>query len=520
MFSAALALFLLCTTPCIAADELTRAEGALIIAETLDIPHTDDPEMLYGLAFGVFPGDYDGKTDITNSSLPMTTEIAITVLVRYSGWNTVQYDRVLAEDVLPYVTQEGFPYYAPDPTPRSVPYIVVAMEKGLLKADELSTLTDSIGESNLRELLERYQKIESAPHSKVLYLPLNSSEEAADGFPQFIIMDADIEEGNNLSNGEDTVIDYRASGLRIYRGDTGISGKHQDYFPLGALEDLLAVGLEVPEDSFTHQSEAIYGTITNNSTTTNAVGIWGNAESVAPEARVWGGFFCASVHNGDAQAVGLEVDVTNEELSGVSPNESKTGIQIVALGNECTNGLEILTDGISRWHNGILVSSDTIAEDGTVLGLAQDGVIATGIDLSNADFTNAALQVGTNSKLVLMSKENNPAAIYTDEFDQGYLVLQAGSSGLRITNNENSQNILVLKEDGSIDPSCLVYKSLSKGAALEAVEAVAQNKLSPFLIVIMIVLCCSTAIMIYMIIKIGGRLKRLEASADATMRSE
>ncbi len=75
---------------CTAADtEITRADAALYFAEHLNIEHSNVPEDLYGLAYGIFPGDYNGKNDITNYDKAMTLEIAIVVLVRYAGWNTV-----------------------------------------------------------------------------------------------------------------------------------------------------------------------------------------------------------------------------------------------------------------------------------------------------------------------------------------------------------------------------------------------------------------------------------------------
>lgn len=436
---------------------ITRADAALYIAEALDLPHTDDPENLYGLAYKAFPGDYDGKNDITNYDKEMTLEVAIVTLVRYAGWGTVQYDQEVADSVEPYVTPEGFPYYQPDPTPRSIPYVVVALDKGLLYEEELPALRETIGYDELDVYLDRLLKIESEMGTSKISIPETSAEEANNGKNEFVIMNADVEEDASLYSGEDTVIDFRSSGLRIYRGMTGVSGEKQNYFPLGPLESVVEVGLEIPETSYTHQSEGVYSTVSNYSKTTNAVALWGEAVSGAPEARVWGGFLTAtSKADMDSQLVGLEVDVTNDSLPGISPNESKVGVQIVALGKyECTNGIELLAAGDSSWNNGILIADGTISESGAIIGSAQSTPVKTGIDFTNTPFTNAALAISNNSKITMQSKSGNPAAIYTDDIDDGYLVLQAGKSGLRITNNENDKNLMIIHPDGTIEADFL-----------------------------------------------------------------
>jgi len=456
-------LFLVCNQRCFADfDGITRAEAALYIAEQLGIEHSDSPEDLYGLAYNIFPGDYDGKNDVTNYEKDMTTEIAVVVLVRYAGWNTVQYSKELAERVAPFVTQEGFPYYQPDPTPRSIPYVTVAIERGLLEENELESLTKVIGYEALDTLIERLKEIEEEPGHTHLFIPENSVSEANNSIPECVIVDNNMMDDESLYSGEDVAVDFRSEGIRIYKGKTVVSGGRQSYFPLGPLESMLSVGLEIPAESFTHQSEGVYSTIHNYSPTTNGVALWGEARSKAKGSRVWGGFLnVASEKNLDAQLVGLEIDVTNDSLPGVSPNESKVGMQIVALGpHECTNGIELLAAGKSSWHNGILLTNGTISEDGTILGCSQETPVKTGIDFSNTPFTNAAIDISNNSKIVMQSKSGNPAAIYTDDINDGYLVMQAGASGLRITNNANDANLLILNADGTISPDCLAYQAI------------------------------------------------------------
>lgn len=488
---------------------ITRADAALYLAEQLGIEYIEEPENLYGLAYGIFPGDYDGKNDITNYDKDMTLEIAIVTLVRYAGWNTVQYDEELAMMVESFVTPEGFPYYQPDPTPRSIPYVVVAIQNGLLNEAELDCLTEKIGYDTLDVYINRVKEIEQKLGAPSLHSPRSDAAEADNGLAEFVVMDDNVRDDESLYSGEDTVIDFRSSGLRIYRGETGVSGWRQNYFPLGALESLVEVGVEVPATSYTHQSESVYATIDNYSTTTNAVALWGEAVSQAPESRVWGGFLTAtSQKDMDAQLVGLEVDVTNDSLPGVAPNESKVGIQVVALGQyECTNGIELLAAGKSSWNNGILISQGTISENGAVIGLAQNTPIATGIDFSNTPFTNAALSVGNNSKITMQSKSGSPAAMYADDINDGYLVLQAGVSGVRITNNENTENLLIIHPDGTIEANSLILTNPIK-----------QEEQGIDLITI--VLCCSLLAMMVYVVVLNKKMKLMNEVLNSIRKEQ
>lgn len=441
-------------------EVVTRAEAALYIAEYLNIEHDNNEEKLYGLAYGIFPGDYDGKNDITNYDKEMTSEILLVVLVRYIGWDTVDYDKKIANILLDYVSPEGYPYYQPDPTPRSIPYIASAYSHGLVFENEFSSLREPIGYDTLKKYLIRLKTISEINEDNAFCLMPNSMIETNQNASELLLIDNNFKENKDLYSGEDVILDVRNSTLNIYRGKTNVSGSNQKYFPLGALDTILSVGIEVDKDSLAHQSEAIYATLNNYSTTVNGVALWGEAVSKKKGARVWGGFLTAtSVNNNDSQLVGLEIDVTNNSNDGVSPNASKVGAQIVSLGQyTCTNAIEILSADKSSWQNGILVTENSISSDGTIIGVAQTNPIHTGIDFGNTNFSNAAIQIKQNSKLVFKQDNGNPAALYTDEF--GYIVIQSGINGLRIVNNDNSANILKINSDGNISEDCLVYDYL------------------------------------------------------------
>lgn len=198
----------------------------------------------------------------------------------------------------------------------------------------------------------------------------------------------------------------------------------------------------------------------------NAVAMWSDAASVADGGRVWGGFISArsGLETGqDSQLIGLEVDVLNGGLPGEAPNASKVGVQIVGFGELTTNAVEILTDERGRWQSGIVIDNGAMAEDGTVFGCTQNTPVALGIDFRSTPFSEAAMAVSNNSKIIMQSIIGEPAAVYTDDIGDGSLVFRAGVSGLRITSNDGRKDLLTLKADGSLDPKCLVYQSMQNG---------------------------------------------------------
>ncbi|MGN5480591.1 hypothetical protein ACTMU2_39235 [Cupriavidus basilensis] len=69
-------------------------------------------------------------------------------------------------------------------------------------------------------------------------------------------------------------------------------------------------------------------------TNTNAAAFWSDASAEVDKARVWGAFVSArsSLEPGnDAQLIGLEIDVLNDGLPGLRPNQSKVGLQIASV---------------------------------------------------------------------------------------------------------------------------------------------------------------------------------------------
>jgi hypothetical protein len=439
----------------------TRAEAALDLATYFRLPHTDDPKSLYGLAHGVFPGGYDGKDHLSFQDQACTLEVLVVALVRYAGWDVLHYSPKVAAEVLPHVTPEGIPWYGPDPTPRSVPSVVVALEKGLLGREQLPGLRKPISREDALACLRKLDHLDGSSKQvdMVRWLTVEEcrSPQSLSASPpnpsQLLVVPRNAPRGTLFADLPNPILDLRAPSLRLSCGPGELNTGRQDYFPLGPLQTVLTTSLGIAADSYVHQGEAIYGRVENASSTANAVGIWGASVSRAAKARVWGGFFTAENSPGDdhdAQLVGLEVDVTNKARPGVFPHASKVGIQVVGIGKRVTNAVEVIGSEDALWENGINFAERSIAPEGTAIAMTQPGPANIGIDFGHTPFRTAAMVVSNNSLLGFCSKTGGLSGLYADDRDFGYLVLRPGFSGLRITNHVNSENLLQLTPQGDL----------------------------------------------------------------------
>ena len=216
---------------------------------------------------------------------------------------------------------------------------------------------------------------------------------------------------------------------------------------MSGVSDLLPNGPPLP------QYQAWLTELISDRPNTNAVASWSDATSRVDGGRVWGGFISArtgfSQPGWDSQLIGLEIDVLNGGLPGVSPNLGKVGLQIVGFGNPNTDAIQILTETPSAAFQNILsIQPNSIVSDGAVIGMAPQHA-GRGIDFSGSTFSDAAFIVSANQRFVFRTPGLNDAAIYRDEFSNGYLVLQAGPPGLRITDASNSTNLMIITPDGN-----------------------------------------------------------------------
>lgn len=186
---------------------------------------------------------------------------------------------------------------------------------------------------------------------------------------------------------------------------------------------------------------------------TNAVSLWADAASVVNGGRVWGGFLSARSGlpaGADSQLIGLEIDVLNGGLPGVAPNASKVGLQIVGFGNANTNAIEVLTDTPNAaFQNALNIAAHSVAANGTVIGVGPQNA-ALGINLQYSHFSDAAMLMSENQKIVFRTPGTGDAAIWRDDINNGHLVLQAGPAGLRIVNSENNANLLIVTPQGDL----------------------------------------------------------------------
>lgn len=218
--------------------------------------------------------------------------------------------------------------------------------------------------------------------------------------------------------------------------------------------------------------QTFLGEVISQRPNSNAVAIWGDATANVHNARVWGGFFSARSwpNSGDSQLIGLEIDVLNAGLDGVYPNHSKVGLQVVGFGARNTNAIEILTEGNGngRWQNAITISPDSISHDGTVIGVGPQQA-NIGLDFRGSNFADSAMIVGTNNKVTFRTPGKYDAAIYRDPFYDGHLVIQAAPNGIRITNAQNTENLVIITADGDVISKYGSMKNLAERiTALEA----------------------------------------------------
>jgi len=460
---------------------MDRAAAALDIANDLGIRHNNDPNQLYGLFPEIFPGGYDGTVDVSFHQKEATFEHVVVALVRWSGWDTVHYDATEIDRVSKYVSPEGFPYYSPDPTPRSIPYIIVALRRGLIEEGLLPKLRMPVTAQDIDSLCAKAKEL-AAREDILPPLTLDDAgmkhlADAKQHPGQLVLLPTGFNHYEVLKNLPNRILDLNAPSLRLFNGSDSLASGKQDYFPLGPLESQFSVGLKVGANSFSHQSESIYGSIENESSTTNAVGIWGSAKSLQKNARVWGGFLVASTANAggdDAQIVGLEVDSINNALPGVSPNRSKVGIQVVGIGSQpLTNALEIIGAANGKWSNGVLLEKGAIHPDGAIIASSDNGEIARGIDFSQTHFRDSAFSLGQGSRITFQNKSGGPSMFYTDNIDLGHFVFRAGASGLRITSNDDSKNLATIDGSGNI--------ITPKGDLNKMIDEVGQLKREAFL---------------------------------------
>lgn len=407
-------------------NDLEKDEFAKVYVEEMSVPLSDKPSDFVDLdkndantkyvqALQLdFPGYFDGKQWNAEQNDIITLENMISTMVRQAK---IHVDEPVKEEVAKY-NKQFFEHI----NPRNQGYMLTALKQGMINADSPMLPNKKLNKSEVLSVLDYYKK----------HQPMESKA-------------ADVV---NLDEKKE---------LRYVKGDHILKKGEQQYFPDGPLESVLMTAIDVPANSVYHQKQAIFGTISNNSPIVNGVGIWGDATSNANNARVWGGFISSRTpvstekEKKDAQIIGLEVDTINQAADGNEPNASKVGVQIVGIGKyKNSAAVELVSDNVAKWYNGILVNQNAIAEDGAILGVAQSGKIRMGIDLSNTDFTDSAIRLKNNNYIRFDAHDDksNAALMYSDQY--GFLTNQAGASGFRVVNNANDKELLQVDPNGNL----------------------------------------------------------------------
>jgi hypothetical protein len=419
-----------------------RADCALRLCEIFGYVPAGDRDSLYGM-MGTFPNAYDGTGHISLAEDVCTLEVAVVAAVWHSGIQTTDYNRLDVEGLLPFVSAEGVPWYGPDPSPRSIPFVHAALKVHLIDRNELSELRKPVTKARATSLLLAARLLSEAASA--------TGGRASDEAWAFLSKAEDLEEfdsaarcvivGRGYPPGplpeilqSCLVLDLRGPAPRVLRHGGGRMGMgRQDYFPLGPLLTALDASVFVPEWSLDHQAQAVHGTVESCSSTVNAVGLWGTALSHRAGARVWGGFLDVGNRGGeDAQLVGLEIDVKNSAQPGEHPNHSKVGLQIVGMGPASnTNAIEVLASEGGQWANGILFASDSIAANGTIIGCSSAGPFGRGIDFAATQFVDSAVRLSTGSRVVWIDDSGQVGGIWAEgSGNSAKLVLQGGSGGI------------------------------------------------------------------------------------------
>jgi hypothetical protein len=440
----------------------TRADCAKMIGNTFGLNLTSDPKTLYGLLDNGFPAGYENSTSISMYKEPCTLEVLTVAIVQQSGISVIDYTQKDVENLKRWVSPRGIPYYAPDPTPRSIPFVKAALTYNILNASDLPKLKNQLSVKSATEFISfaltklKGKSVKNSGNTITLDT-LSQAKSIAKNFRGLVLLSPQFPKGK-LPPALTThlVLDLRSGTPRFLTNGGGTLGNgNQDYFPLGALSTGVTASLFTPKFSLDHQSQAIHGNVESESESVNAIGVWGSAKSAATAARVWGSFFnVTNSRNQDAQLVGAEIDVTNYAKPGTAPNESKVGLQVVGLGTALnTNAVEILASDGGLWGNGILFDKTSVAPRGAIIGSGITGTVSRGLDFSSTKFSDSAIKLSPGSQLIWSKPDQTSAGIYLGDGkygDKDIFTIRSGSSGFRITDVTGQKTLLYLDGDGNL----------------------------------------------------------------------
>ena len=243
-----------------------------------------------------------------------------------------------------------------------------------------------------------------------------------------------------------------ATGGKVYSNAT--QKNFQEYYMDGPIVNLLSSRGQVPKGQALHQFASIKGdTFSKSSALGYAVGVWGNASSNVAGNKLVGVFATVSGigAGADSQLVGQEVDVINNLPKNFSGKvKSSVGQQLVTIGtHNSTAATEIISDGVSKWENAIMVTGETLTSDATVIGVSQKTPVRIGLDFGNTPFSDSAIRISPSSAIKFESTDYmHPATINLTK--DGFLQLKSGENGFAVKSNDGINNLIYISNQGEI----------------------------------------------------------------------
>lgn len=237
----------------------------------------------------------------------------------------------------------------------------------------------------------------------------------------------------------------------------------QEYYMDGPIINQNRILNTVDEGNKLHQFSGLkVDTNLNTDDVGYAIGTWTHAQTTVEGSKVDGLFVTVKGigEGANFQLIGQEIDVINGRDPGTEEEYTTAGLQIVTIGTaDSTAAIEIVSDWSSAWRHGIMLDEKSISQDGTVLAVGQKAPMKLGIDFSQCNFTDSAIRLNNNQLIRFQADtyDKNGGSMYMTQ--DNFLVITSGPNGMAIKDNDGIQNLLVIDNNGMVDPNCLFYKN-------------------------------------------------------------
>lgn len=173
--------------------------------------------------------------------------------------------------------------------------------------------------------------------------------------------------------------------------------------------------------------------------------------------------FC--VEDIDNQLIGLEIDVLNGSKPGVYPNMSKTGLQIVGFGHPNSMAIEVRSEDTDKnikdnvppkgAFETVLYVKNSIQPEYGRLVVADFESAKIGLDFEKPIFSQGVIKAhvnGVGTGIILNNGSSGEIYGGNRWFNDSsqYLSLRAGSGGMRVLSNDNTQELITIDNNRGI----------------------------------------------------------------------